>query len=243
MKTFYKRNLPHYTPEGHIFFITSRLTDSLPNNVIEQLKREKQKDDKFIAGIKDIRIRKEKYYENQKLYFSKFDNALDNLSNGPYWLKNESIAEIVKDAFHYRDRNVYNLYTFTIMPNHIHILIKPIVGQLGKLSEPKAKAKNKERGQLTKLSYKQNIGRTKPSPYFLGDIMESLKRYTALECNRILKRKGSFWQHENYDHVVRNQKELVRIVEYILNNPVKAGFCNSPKEWQWNYYNPNLISL
>lgn len=252
MKTFYKRNLPHYTPEGRVFFITSRLANSLPHNVIEQLKRDKQKEEKLIAGIKNINLKKEEYYKNQKLYFAKFDNALDNLSNGPYWLKDERAAEIVKEAFHYRDGNVYDLYAYTIMPNHIHILIKPLVGQLppanlvghgDKLSEPKDNTKGKEFEQLNKLPLKPNIGRTKPSPYFLGDIMESLKRYTALECNNLLNRKGSFWQHENYDHVVRSHGELVRIVKYILNNPVKAGFCNTPEEWKWNYYNPNLIGL
>jgi len=87
MKEFYKRNLPHYVPKGRVFFITSRLAGSLPQKVIDRLKRIKQSEEKIIAGIENLQIRKEKYYENQKLYFSKFDSALDNLSNGPYWLK------------------------------------------------------------------------------------------------------------------------------------------------------------
>ena len=126
------------------------------------------------------------------------------------------------------------------MPNHIHFVIKPLVGQLDKLSEL---SDNKRYGQLNKLPYIPKIGRAQPSPYILGDIMESLKRYTALECNNLLSRHGSFWQHENYDHVVRNQKELVRIVKYILSNPVKAGLCNTLEEWKWNYFNPKLIGL
>jgi hypothetical protein len=33
-----------------------------------------------------------------------------------------------------------------------------------------------------------------------------------------------FWQAESYDHRVRDEREHLRIVAYIENNPVKAGF-------------------
>lgn len=58
-------------------------------------------------------------------------------------------------------------------------------------------------------------------------IMHSLKRYTARESNRLLGREGQFWQHENYDHVVRDEAELNRIVRYVLNNPVNAGWIEN----------------
>ncbi len=251
MKTFYERNLPHYTPEGYVFFVTSRLAGSLPKSVIEKLKKEKQENEKRISEIKNLKVRKEEYYKQQKLYFSKFDNALDSSSRGPYWLKNGSATEIIREAFHYRDKKVYHLFAYTIMPNHIHLVIKPIVGQHAMLTKQNGnKTKHnsgKSNGQLGKLSYnsnnRRNIGRKNPSPYLLGDIMESLKGYTAFECNKILDRQGPFWQHENYDHVVRNQEELVRIIKYIVNNPVKAKLCKTSEDWKWNYYNPDLIGL
>jgi REP element-mobilizing transposase RayT len=65
--------------------------------------------------------------------------------------------------------------------------------------------------------------------------MQSLKWYTAKECNKILNCTGQFWQHESYDHVVRNEEELNRIIEYILNNPVKAGLVETHEDWKWNY--------
>ena len=69
----------------------------------------------------------------------------------------------------------------------------------------------------------------------LTGILHSLKRHTAREANRILGREGAFWQPESYDHVVRNEAELQRIVEYVLNNPVKAGLCAAWEDWPWNY--------
>jgi REP element-mobilizing transposase RayT len=72
--------------------------------------------------------------------------------------------------------------------------------------------------------------------YFsLAKIMHSLKLYTASEANRLLGREGQFWQHESYDHVVRDESELQRIVSYILLNPVKAGLVNRSEDWPWVY--------
>lgn len=72
--------------------------------------------------------------------------------------------------------------------------------------------------------------------YFsLAKIMHSLKRYTAYEANQILGRSGAFWQHENYDHYVRDEAELERIIKYVINNPVKAGLVDDWKSWKWTY--------
>ncbi|MEJ2708888.1 MAG: transposase [Anaerolineales bacterium] len=64
--------------------------------------------------------------------------------------------------------------------------------------------------------------------YSLSKIMQSLKGFTAWQANRLLKRKQDFWQHENYDHVVRNEDELQEIIKYVLENPLRAGL---PERW------------
>ncbi|MCI0555729.1 MAG: transposase [Anaerolineae bacterium] len=72
--------------------------------------------------------------------------------------------------------------------------------------------------------------------YFsLSKIMHSLKRHTARQSNLILNHSGQFWQHENYDHFVRNDAELERIIKYVLNNPVKAGLIDDWTKWKWTY--------
>ena len=74
-------------------------------------------------------------------------------------------------------------------------------------------------------------------PMFMGTyiakIMHSLKRYTAAKANKILGRKGAFWQHESYDHVIRSQEEFDKIINYIQQNPVKAGLVKNWREWKW----------
>ncbi len=71
--------------------------------------------------------------------------------------------------------------------------------------------------------------------YAMSAIMHSLKLYTARESNLLLGREGQFWQHENYDHFVRDEAELRRIIWYVLNNPVKAGLVEYWEEWKWSY--------
>jgi len=79
-------------------------------------------------------------------------------------------------------------------------------------------------------------------PQSLSSIMHSLKRNTARRANKLLHRSGSFWEHESFDHYIRDQAEFNRIIKYVLNNPVKAGLAKSWREWRWNYVSDSLAS-
>ena len=50
----------------------------------------------------------------------------------------------------------------------------------------------------------------------------SWKKFTATEINRVLGRRGHFWQAESYDHMVRDAEEFAAFQNYIASNPVKA---------------------
>jgi REP element-mobilizing transposase RayT len=66
--------------------------------------------------------------------------------------------------------------------------------------------------------------------YTLSEIFHSIKTFTAHEIG------GHVWQHENYDHVIRNDRDLAEKRYYIRNNPVKAALCASPEEYLWLYH-------
>ena len=72
-------------------------------------------------------------------------------------------------------------------------------------------------------------------PKSLSSIMHSLKRNSAKRANQILNRAGTFWEHESFDHYIRNRAEWNRIVKYLLENPVKAGLVKCWQEWPWTY--------
>jgi type I restriction enzyme R subunit len=69
----------------------------------------------------------------------------------------------------------------------------------------------------------------------LAQITKAIKGVTA---NRINERRGehgrTVWQHESYDHWARDEAEMLRILEYIENNPVAAGLCARPEDWPWS---------
>ncbi|MBN1145730.1 MAG: hypothetical protein JXA78_00630 [Anaerolineales bacterium] len=48
-------------------------------------------------------------------------------------------------------------------------------------------------------------------------------------------RLGVFWQAESYDHVARDDRELERILQYVIYNPVKAGLVLEWEKWPWTY--------
>ncbi len=61
--------------------------------------------------------------------------------------------------------------------------------------------------------------------------MKGIKGKTARLLNQGRRSKGSVWQAESFDRIVRDQAELDEKLEYMLNNPVKAGLTADP----WNY--------
>jgi REP element-mobilizing transposase RayT len=72
-------------------------------------------------------------------------------------------------------------------------------------------------------------------------ILQQIKSYTAVQSNIILNRRGPFWHHENYDHVIRNGEELKKIVRYVIKNPVSAGLVKQWNEWKWTYLNEKYL--
>lgn len=218
-KTYYRRNLPHYQPEGYTFFITFRLADTLPINVIEKLKSEYKNNIKELESLKSNNEKQSKYLEAKWNYFERFDSFLDKYSNNNF-LKNEVVARLVYDSILVRDKKEYDLICFCIMPNHVHTVFTPVDRDLSRSANNAANSS--DINVVLQFSIVTNI-------------LRLLKGSTARECNKILNRTGAFWQHESYDHVIRSEDELNRIMEYVLNNPVRAKLVDNTHEWKWSY--------
>ncbi len=203
-KETYRRKLPHIQPPGATLFITFRLAGSMPMNILRELLEERERTGRELARVKDKHERAKRAHVAERNFFGKWDNALETLSNGPYWLNQAEIAQVVADSLHYLDNLKYVLDAFCIMPNHVHLVCTPL---------------------------EQSDGTFIP----ISKIMHSLKRHTGQVGNELLNRNGDFWEHENYDHYARDEAEFQRIVNYVLNNPVKAGLALTPEEWKWSF--------
>ena len=141
----------------------------------------------------------------RKTYIKNIDDLLSGNSAGPHDMKDERIAKIVSDSLHFWDNNSIELYCYCIMSNHVHVVLRLL---------DETEADNEKR---------------------LNEVMHSIKRFSAREANKILGRQGEFWMSESYDYLIRSDDELGRIMEYVLDNPVKAGLCIERKDWKWSY--------
>ncbi len=202
-QVWYRRVLPHWQPAGVPFFLTWRLAGSLPANVLAEFAAEEER----IASDPRAKDEHSDWVINAyKRLFERQDNELHTL-NGPRWLAQPDIAAIVRDAMHQGvNERMYRLYAYTVMSNHVHVLLQPL--------------EDAETGQ----------------PVPLARITQMLKGRTARFANQKLGRTGHpFWARESYDHWSRNENETRRIVAYILNNPVKAGLVTDSSAWPWSW--------
>jgi len=92
-----------------------------------------------------------------------------------------------------------NLDKFIVMPNHVHLILeinKNIVGAIHELP----------------LQKRRNM--------LIPKIIGKFKMLSAKEINILANNSGNpLWQRNYYDHIIRNEIELNKIREYILENP------------------------
>ncbi len=208
-------HLPHWYKPGAAHFVTFRLAGSLPMDTIRQLQQRKEH---LLRQRRPSGTTESAYRERvHKQLFVSYDRVLDEGSSVS-WLKDGRLAALVRGSLYFLHGKKYDLLAFTIMPNHVHVLFLPY--DLREVSADDAFSD----GQ---------IGETPDRNSPLSGIMHSLKSYTAHEANKLLRREGSFWQHESYDHWVRDEVELQRIVDYINANAVKASLAPRSQAWYW----------
>jgi putative transposase len=78
---------------------------------------------------------------------------------------------------------------------------------------------------LLSLSYRYSKG--------VIDWVSAFKRYSA----RVIKKSYGItplWQKNFYDHVIRKDESLIKVAEYIVNNPVRKEMVREWKEYPYS---------
>jgi REP element-mobilizing transposase RayT len=114
--------------------------------------------------------------------------TLPKRTNGPLWLMDPRVADVVANTILAGEPDLYNLAAWVIMPNHVHVILLPHVP--------------------------------------MKKIMQKIKGSSAHQANKILNRTGAFWAIEYYDHWIRSEDELNRVIRYVERNPIKAGLTS-----------------
>jgi len=100
--------LPHRDAPELVQMVTFRLADSLPAEVMEELRR-----DPCVQSDAHRRERAEAYLD---------------AGHGACHLRNPDVARMVENALLRHDSERYRLLAWSIMPNHVHVLIELLPG-------------------------------------------------------------------------------------------------------------------
>jgi putative transposase len=207
-----RRRLPHWYRSGAAYFVTYRLAGTLSGEALKRLDtvRQQFENAKPLAG----ETRTQQRLRMHKQWFAAYDGLLDQQTENAF-LSDPRVAAMARENLYHHNGIKFHLLAFCVMPNHVHLVLQPV-----EIAEPQDEPRTE-------------IGDRDDGISPLSKIMHSLKSYIAHEANRLLSRQGAFWQRESYDHWIRDDDELERIVLYIQQNPVKAGLVSRPQDWYW----------
>lgn len=76
--------------------------------------------------------------------------------------------------------------------------------------------------------------------FTVSRIMKGMKGVSANKLNHKRGTKGSVWQDESFDRILRNEKEYIEKIRYIFNNPIKAGLTEDTWSYIGWYFNDEI---
>ncbi len=103
------------------------------------------------------------------------------------------------------------LDAFTVMPNHVHMVITLTEGQdlVGAGFKPA-------------LPHVSQTPPDTPKRHGLGEVIRAFKTFSARQINKCRGMQGTpLWQRNYYEHVIRNERALNHIRQYIIENPLR----------------------
>ena len=115
--------LPHIKVAGAAYFVTFRLADSLPREVMLRLKE--QRDDLLRRAVEAHQDQATTRRELHAWYAAEVDSILDQ-HTGAAWLREPRIANLVATALRHFENDRYTLHAWCVMPNHVHVVVRPL---------------------------------------------------------------------------------------------------------------------
>ena len=196
--TTHRGNLPHWQQDGRYYFVTWRTADSLPQEKLAQLQREK----KEWLNKNPEPHSDEQTTEYHRLFSSRIHNWLDN-NLGSCPMRDPAIAKIVANALEHFDGERYDLEGYAVMPNHVHVVFRlceneDLTKVLHSWKSFTAKEINNHLGQSGELWQEEYFDTLIRSPKHLG----AVRQYIWDNPKRAKLNAGSYltWLRGGYQH-------------------------------------------
>ena len=136
-------------------------------------------------------------------------------------------SDFIIENLHYcQQHKNLNIYAYVIMTNHIHLVANVTDGSLG---EVLGRFKSYTSKKLFAM-----IGNnpTESSREWMIKAFEHAGKYNPLNENH------QFWQNGNYPVLHYSPAVIDQKIDYIHENPVRAGFVGSAHEYWYSSANP-----
>jgi REP element-mobilizing transposase RayT len=115
--------LPHVESQNPVYFVTFRLVDSLPQELLAQLRAERKTIEKASRSTIDVPADRARLSKLRTI-LQRAERCLDS-GLGQCYMQDPRIAKIVADSIGHFDGQRYQLLAWCVMPNHVHTLFSP----------------------------------------------------------------------------------------------------------------------
>jgi REP element-mobilizing transposase RayT len=121
--------LPHWECDHAIYFVTFRLADSLPRELLARLRQERDALDRAkhprSAGFQPALQADRNRARKLQAILQKAEQCLDG-GLGECHMRDPRIAKIVADTIRHFHGQRYQLQAWCVMPNHVHVIFSPL---------------------------------------------------------------------------------------------------------------------
>jgi len=124
----YQRHLPHWRQDGATYFVTFHLADSLPKSKRAELEALKVEWERRHTPPWSNEVQE----ELARQVHERVERWLDQ-GMGCCVLKQGLLAALVTSSMHHFDDDQYELDCYAIMPNHAHVILRPLIPELHSL--------------------------------------------------------------------------------------------------------------
>lgn len=118
--TRYSGWLPHWRQSNRLYFVTFRLGDSIAQPVLKKWRAER----KLWLDLHPEPWSEADLREYHKRFTESMARHLD-AGAGACLLKDPAVSQIVENTLRHFDGDRYQLGDYVIMPNHVHVLVRP----------------------------------------------------------------------------------------------------------------------